>query len=164
MALEDKDIFNAIFSRNSDQPIEIIMQEYEKAKMLNAELEKRLGGQSCNMGSVAPVMEEGAGPVASGVPTAPVKKRYTRRMLKVKPEEAIGEDVVKCCICGQEGQVITSAHLKKHDITVDEYKKLCRYPKDQSLMSRKREKFTKNLVVRAQNARRAKIEAAKAGE
>ena len=32
MALEDKDIFNAIFNKYSDQPIEFIMEQYEKAK------------------------------------------------------------------------------------------------------------------------------------
>ena len=35
MALEDKDIFNAIFNKYSDQPIEFIMEQYEKAKSLN---------------------------------------------------------------------------------------------------------------------------------
>ena len=34
MALEDKDIFNAIFNKYSDQPIEFIMEQYEKAKIL----------------------------------------------------------------------------------------------------------------------------------
>lgn len=39
MALEDKDIFNAIFNKYSDQPIEFIMEQYEKAKILRACLE-----------------------------------------------------------------------------------------------------------------------------
>lgn len=42
MALEDKDIFNAIFNKYSDQPIEFIMEQYEKAKILRACLETHL--------------------------------------------------------------------------------------------------------------------------
>lgn len=35
MALEDKDIFAAIFAKHSNQPIEFVMAEYEKAKLLS---------------------------------------------------------------------------------------------------------------------------------
>ena len=42
MALEDKDIFNAIFNKYSDQPIEFIMEQYEKAKVLNMAIERRI--------------------------------------------------------------------------------------------------------------------------
>ena len=42
MALEDKDIFNAICTRFNDQPIEFIMEQYEKARKLNAAIESRV--------------------------------------------------------------------------------------------------------------------------
>ena len=42
MALEDRDIFTAIFAKYSDQPIEFVMEQYEKAKLLNMAIEKRL--------------------------------------------------------------------------------------------------------------------------
>ena len=32
MALEDKDLFNAIFNKYSDQRIEFVMEQYEKAE------------------------------------------------------------------------------------------------------------------------------------
>ena len=35
MALEDKDLFSAIFNKYSDQPIEFVMEQYEKAKNIN---------------------------------------------------------------------------------------------------------------------------------
>ena len=46
MALEDKDIFNAIFNKYSDQPIEFIMEQYEKAKVLNMAIERRINAQT----------------------------------------------------------------------------------------------------------------------
>ena len=44
MALDDKDIFAAIFAKHSNQPIEYVMAEYEKAKRLNMEIEKKAHG------------------------------------------------------------------------------------------------------------------------
>ena len=41
MALEDKDLFSAIFNKYSDQPIEFVMEQYEKAKNINLEIERR---------------------------------------------------------------------------------------------------------------------------
>lgn len=46
MALEDRYIFTAIFAKYSDQPIEFVMEQYEKAKLLNMAIEKRLWDQS----------------------------------------------------------------------------------------------------------------------
>mgnify|MGYP000982857037 CR=1 FL=1 len=46
MALDDKDIFAAIFAKYSNQPTEYVMAEYEKAKRLNMEIEKRLMEQA----------------------------------------------------------------------------------------------------------------------
>ena len=54
-------------------------------------------------------------------------EKYTKRMLKVKPHDAIQEDCIYCCICGDKRSVLTAAHMSNHDITVDEYRKLCGY-------------------------------------
>ena len=59
MALEDKDIFNAIFNKYSDQPIEFIMEQYEKAKILNMAIERRINAQA-----EQPVKVEEAAPAA----------------------------------------------------------------------------------------------------
>lgn len=40
MDLGDRDIFAAIFAKYSDQPIEFVMEQYEKAKLLNMAIEK----------------------------------------------------------------------------------------------------------------------------
>ncbi len=80
---------------------------------------------------------------------------YTKRMLKVKPEDAITNDKIICCICAKEGKIITSRHLATHNgITPEGYKKLCGYAKDQSLMSIRHFNNMKKTVLKAQMARK----------
>lgn len=154
MALEDKDIFNAVFARFNDQPIEFIMEQYEKARKLNAVIEGKMQAAAC----CAQTVEEQAAPAEAPVEeAAPQKKKYTKRMLKVKPQEAIQDDYIACCICGEKKTVLTAAHFARHDITVEEYKKLCGYDPKQTLMSHKRAEFAKAIIVRAQAARKAKL-------
>ncbi len=82
---------------------------------------------------------------------------FVRRKLKVKPEGAIQRDKIICCICGQEGQIITERHLAKHNgLTREGYIKLCGYPKNQSLMSENHLLRMKSNVKKAQNERKNK--------
>ena len=67
-------------------------------------------------------VEEQSISAADGDP-AP-KKRYTRRSLVVKPEEAIGDDTVQCCICGKAFQNLNAKHIQNHELTVEEYEAL----------------------------------------
>lgn len=153
MALEDKDIFTAIFSRFSDQPIEFIMEQYEKAKKLNIEIEKRQGAQSSMYDPAnADVVMMESPQFEESVP----KKKYTKRNLVVKPQEAITDAHIKCCICGEEKTILTSKHLAKHGISVEDYKALCGYDKKQSLMSKKRAEQAKIIIAKAQQARMKK--------
>ncbi len=80
MALEDRDIFAAICSRCSDQPIEFIMEQYEKAKRINMDIEKRIDNgdtveesPECAL-AAAEIIEKVESP----------KKKYTRRKLKIR--------------------------------------------------------------------------------
>lgn len=149
MALEDKDIFAAICSRCSDQPIEFIMEQYEKAKRLNMDIEKRIGNG--DTAENAPECDVAASETKEEA--APPKKKYTRRMLKVKPQDSITDDAIFCCICGEERQSLTQKHLACHDISVEDYKKLCGYSPDQPLMSNRRLARSKEIIARAQQAR-----------
>lgn len=149
MALEDKDIFAAICSRCSDQPIEFIMEQYEKAKRLNMDIEKRIGNG--DTAENAPECDVAASETTEEA--APPKKKYTRRMLKVKPQDSITDDAIFCCICGEERQSLTQKHLACHDISVEDYKKLCGYSPDQPLMSNRRLARSKEIIARAQQAR-----------
>lgn len=151
MPLEDRDLFQAVWERFSDQPIEVVMEQYEKARRLNLDIEKR-------MGAIQPVDQAGTETVQEVVEeekseaVAP-RKKYTRRNLKVKPEAAITDTSITCCLCGAERQSLTAKHLAAHDISVEEYKKLCGYSPDQPLMSRQRHEKSRENIVRAQRAR-----------
>lgn len=151
MALEDKDIFMAICNRYTDHPIEFIMEQYEKAKRINLLIEKKIGELS-----VAPPVEETveteAETVAETQEELP-RKKYTRRDLKVKPQNAITEDAITCCLCGAKRQSLTSTHLATHDINKEEYRKLCGYAPDQKLMSGRRLEKSREIIGRAQRKR-----------
>ena len=147
MALEDKDLFNAIFNKYSDQPIEFVMEQYEKAKILNLEIERRQSLRSCvdiTPSSVAQNAEE-LKQIETTVDSTP-KKKFTKRDLVIKPNEAITDEAIKCCS-------LTLRHLATHGISVDEYKKLCGYAPGQKLMSNNHAKKVCDNVMKAQQAR-----------
>ncbi len=153
MPLEDRDIFLAIYDRFADQPIEFIMEQFEKAKRLNMDIEKRIGANPFETtqdecAECAPVVED-----IIVEPVEAPKKRYTRRSLKVKPEDSITDTEIFCCICGEPRQSLTAKHLGMHGISVEDYKKLCGFAPDQPLMSRKRLAKSKEIIKRAQKAR-----------
>lgn len=154
MPLEDKDIFMAICNRYADQPIEFVMEQYEKAKKINLNIEKRLGADLGD--SAEPTEAQTEETVEESVEEAP-RKKYTKRMLKVKPQDSITDSSIICCICGEERQCLTRRHLEQHGISVEDYKKLCGYGPDQPLMSPKRLAKSREIIVRAQKSRLDKI-------
>ena len=82
---------------------------------------------------------------------------YTRRNLKVKPQDAIKKDSITCCICGKSMNSINVRHLAGHNgLTKEGYLKLCGYPADQTLMSLNHLAKMKAQVVKAQKAREIK--------
>lgn len=151
MPLEDRDIFAAVFARYSDQPLEFVMAQYEKAKRLNAEIEKRIGVDAfTNELDVTMATSDLA---AQAMAEEPKRKRYTRRSLKFNPDEAITNDGIVCCICGEKRTVLTARHLEGHGISKEDYMKLCGYPADQKLMSRKHARQMNENVKKAQLTR-----------
>lgn len=147
MSLEDKDLFNAIVARNPGQDITVIMAEYEKAKILLRNIEKPMGSPQAP--GLLIVEEE----TVEEEPPAPKPKKYTRRDLVVKPAEAIEEDSIACCLCGARRQTLTQRHLSTHGISVADYKKLCNYPPQTPLMSKRHLEKSKKIIARAQQAR-----------
>lgn len=155
MALDDKDILNAVFARFNDKPIEYIMAQYEIAKRMSMDIERRLTEKQVNeCVTVSPEMtvEDTASEVDKPL-EAPKRKKAGRKDLICKPEEAITDDYIKCCLCGKESSSLTSRHLAQHDISVEEYKKLCGYPEDRKLMSGNFERKMLHNVQRAQQVR-----------
>lgn len=70
----------------------------------------------------------------------------------MQPDEAIQEESIFCCLCGKEMKQLTKKHFKhEHNMTTDEYRALCGYPKGHPLMC-------KRLVrQRQQNMKEKKI-------
>lgn len=155
MALEDRDLFMAICERFADQPIEFIMAQYAKAKRMNMEIERMLAwdpdddSETEEEVDIEEVEEE---------PT-PAPKKLNKRRFKVRPEDSITYDSIKCCICGEERQSLTAKHLAKHGTTVEEYKRACGFEPDKPLMSGKRLAKSKEVIARAQQARLEKRQA-----
>ena len=79
---------------------------------------------------------------------------YTKRNLVVKPEEAITDDHISCCICGRKMK-----NLASHDIDMDSYKKLCGYAPDTNLISASLLMQLQENVLKAQQGREAKAKA-----
>ena len=154
MALEDKDILNAVFSRFSDQPVEFIMTQYEIAKRMNMDIERRLSErQACEAGAPLPESGTKAAPEEEKVQEAPRPRKPDAGDLVCKPEEAITDAYIKCCLCGKESSSLTSRHLAQHGISVEEYKQLCGYAEGQKLMSGNFERKMLHNVQRAQQVR-----------
>ena len=155
MALEDKDLFNAIFNKYSDQPIEFVMEQYEKAKNINLEIERRQSLRGY-IDIIPPSIPQNTGEVKQiepDVESVP-KKKFSKRDLVIKPDEAITDDTIKCCLCGKERSSLTLRHLATHGISVEEYKKLCGYAPEQKLMSNNHVKKVRDNVMKAQKARK----------
>jgi predicted transcriptional regulator len=84
-------------------------------------------------------------------------KGYTKRSLKVKPQDAIQKDTIACCICGKTMTSINARHLASHNgLTKEGYLKLCGYPAAQALMSLNHLAKMKMQVQKAQKAREKK--------
>lgn len=134
MAIEDKDLLKIICERYPDQPLSYVMEQFKQAKAMYIGIEQDFNAPVSEPKKVQPESEEV--PVeAEAAPEAPKKKRITRRNLVCKPEEAIADDTITCCVCGRKMQSVTSKHLGTHDMSVEEYKKLCGYAPEQKLMS-----------------------------
>lgn len=154
MPLEDKDIFNAVFERYHDQPIEFVMSQYEKAKLLNREIELRLNTLPPQAATAQNSAETQAAAEDKPSPK-PVRKRLTKEDIVADPEKAITDENITCCLCGQQFNRLTARHLKIHGISVKEYKSLCGYTSDQELMSYNL--TMAHNVQKAQAARKARL-------
>ena len=180
MPLEDKDIFTAVFEKYRDQSIEFVMSQYEKAKLLNRDIERRInsldaGGAQPAAAPLPPVSParpvpampatvapQPSAPAAETAAPRPARKRPGKKDLIMDPQQAITRDSIACCLCGQQFNTLTVRHLKNHhNISVGEYKELCDYAPSQKLMSFDLAETIARNVQKAQAARQAKRQAAR---
>jgi predicted transcriptional regulator len=108
-------------------------------------------------GSLSEIAGDGQAPEDTKTVKESLTKGYTKRSLKVKPQDAITKDTITCCICGKSMASINARHLASHNgLTKEGYLKLCGYPADQALMSLNHLSKMKIQVKKAQKAREKK--------
>ena len=155
--ISDAELLKLVMDRYPEQPSAFIIEQFAifKAGLIQAN----------NKLAVMDNVEESATDTVSTesseqVPTPEAetpKKKFTKRNLVAKPEEAITTELVQCCLCGKTFQNLTAKHLLSHGISADEYKKLCGYAPEQKLIcGNLLEKLQEN-VQKAQRSREQKL-------
>ena len=153
--MEELELMTAIIESNPGINVEDAWKMYRelvtRVHALNSQL--KLGEtESSPEGISAGQSPEGAKAVKESL-----TRGYTRRSLKVKPQDAIKKDSITCCICGKNMNSINARHLASHNgLTKEGYLKLCDYPADQVLMSLNHLVKMQMQVRKAQKAREKK--------
>ena len=153
--MEELELLTAIISSNPGINVEDAWKMYRelvtRVHALNSQLK---------LGEPGPLAEAaGNGQSSENAKTAKesLTGGYTRRSLKVKPQDAVKKDTITCCICGKSMTSINARHLASHNgLTKEGYLKLCGYPADQALMSLNHLAKMKVQVQKAQKAREKK--------
>ena len=153
--MEELELMSAIIESNPGINIEDAWKMYRelvtRVHMLNSQLKIGESGSS----SEAPGDEQGSEEVKTAKES--LTRGYTRRNLKVKPQDAIKKDAITCCICGKSMTSINTRHLASHNgLTKEGYVKLCGSPADQVLMSLNHLANMRTQVGKAQKAREKK--------
>lgn len=155
MAISDESLLKILIEKFPEQPMDVVLDQFASSKKKLAEIELRLTMPE----KTIDITPEPAAIEEAAPEEAPKKKRYTKRSLIVKPEEAITDDSVTCCICGRKMKNLTAKHLASHDIDMDSYKKLCGYAPDTKLISASLLMQLQENVLKAQQGREAKAKA-----
>ena len=142
--ISDAELLKLVMERYPEQPTPFIIEQFTVLKAGLIQANNKLAAMDMEEPVCEQVIiEEPMPEAAEAAPSAAPKKKFTKRSLVVRPEEAIGDDVVQCCLCGRGFQNLTAKHLLSHGISVDEYKKLCGYVPEQKLIC-------KNLLEKLQ--------------
>ena len=154
--MEELELMTAIIESNPGINVEDAWKMYRelitRVYALNSQLK---------IGELESLTPEAAGDAKAPEAAKPVKESltrgYTRRSLKIKPQDAIKKDAILCCICGKSMNSINARHLAAHNgLTKEGYLKLCGYPADQVLMSLNHLAKMQAQVRKAQKAREKK--------
>jgi predicted transcriptional regulator len=150
--MEELELMTAIIESNPGINVEDAWKMYRelitRVHALNSQLKV---GES---GSLPEISGESHSPEGEKPAKESLTRGYTRRSLKIKPQDAITKDAIVCCICGKSMASINARHLASHNgLTKEGYLKLCGYPADQALMSQNHLAKMRTQVVRAQKAR-----------
>lgn len=154
MSISDEALLKIVMEKFPEQSMDMILDQFAQAKKKLADIELKMNTSEAAIDITPEPIAIEAAPEE-----APKKKRYTKRNLIVKPEEAITDDHVTCCICGRQMKNLTAKHLASHDIDMDTYKKLCGYAPDTKLISASLLMQLQENVLKAQQGREAKAKA-----
>ena len=154
--MEELELMTAIIASNPGINVEDAWKMYRelvtRVHALNSQL--KIGEPE----SLSEAAGDGQSPEGSKPVKESLTKGYTRRSLKVKPQDAIKKDSISCCICGKSMNSINARHLASHNgLTKEGYLKLCDYPADQTLMSLNHLAKMQTQVRKAQKARDKKL-------
>ena len=145
--ISDAELLKLVMERYPEQPTPFIIEQFTVLKAGLIQANNKLAA----MDMEEPVCEQVI--IEEPMPEAAEAKRS----LVVRPEEAIGDDVVQCCLCGRGFQNLTAKHLLSHGISVDEYKKLCGYVPEQKLICKNLLEKLQENVQKAQRSREQKL-------
>lgn len=152
--ISDAELLKLVMDRYPEQPTSFVIDQFAalKAGLIQANNKLAMMGMEELAAEQSLAADENAPEAEAPAP----KKKYTKCSLVVKPEGAIGEAQVQCCLCGRAFQNLTVKHLLSHNITVEEYKKLCGYAPEQKLIAAKLLARLQENVQRAQRSREKK--------
>lgn len=160
--IDDMQLLKMLMENNPGQPASFILEQYAVYKSSLLEINNRIAAAP----GISEFIEGGEQIAVRQNPTAPkpdksdkesLTRGFTKRSLKVKPDEAILDEAIICCICGKSCQTLTERHLALHNgLTREGYIKLCGYEAGQPLMARDHLARMKANVLKAQKARKAK--------
>mgnify|MGYP000407738853 CR=1 FL=1 len=154
--ISDAELLKLVMDRYPEQPSAFIIEQFAIFKAGLIQANNKLAVIDVEESATDTVSTESSEQVSTPETETP-KKKFTKRNLVAKPEEAITAESVQCCICGKTFQNLTAKHLLTHGISVDEYKKLCGYTPEQKLIcSNLLEKLQEN-VQKAQRSREQKL-------
>ncbi len=158
--LNDIELLKLIMDRNLRQSPQYILEEFAQYKAGIAEINAKLAKGDVFVAASQEANESVELPVAAEPKKLTITRGYTKRSLKVKPEDAVTDTSIACCICGQTFKTLTTRHLATHnELTKEGYLKLCGYDETMPLMSRQHYDRMVQTINKAQSSRKAKLQA-----
>ena len=111
--ISDAELLKLVMERYPEQPTPFIIEQFTVLKAGLIQANNKLAAMDMEEPVCEQVIiEEPMPEAAEAAPSAAPKKKFTKRSLVVRPEEAIGDDVVQCCLCGRGFQNLTAKNTR----------------------------------------------------
>ena len=132
--ISDAELLKLVMERYPEQPSAFIIEQFALFKAGLIQANNKLAVMDVEEVVAEPVAleEQVQEPADAPASAAAPKKKFTKRNLVVRPEEAISDESVVCCLCGRSFQNLTAKHLLSHGISVDEYRNCAVMPPNRS--------------------------------